>query len=231
MLFNEVCLLFSLLNGTGDIIGIDYGMAFGMATSQLPVPEVVPCRLTAQFQFLIPGLSLNGSVRDSMVHTLRVAKAESGSIIAALSVFVTEPTLNWLKEAEKKTENRFQATFTKESTNWSPTQIVERTDNLLNGFHPSVITCQDLQENKIFLTADGQKLLPQLIAVVRGNRSMLTSLETIKRKVEPHSSRRASMPQQGLSSEQQVSGSQFFLINRLIQPKINSFYVPCRSNA
>uniref|UniRef100_A0A0P6IJU2 non-specific serine/threonine protein kinase n=1 Tax=Daphnia magna TaxID=35525 RepID=A0A0P6IJU2_9CRUS len=188
----------------GDIIGIDYGMAFGMATSQLPVPEVVPCRLTAQFQFLIPGLSLNGSVRDSMVHTLRVAKAESGSIIAALSVFVTEPTLNWLKEAEKKTENRFQATFTKESTNWSPTQIVERTDNLLKGFHPSVITCQDLQENKIFLTADGQKLLPQLIAVVRGNRSMLTSLETIKRKVEPHSSRRASMPQQGLSSEQQI---------------------------
>ncbi|KAI9558578.1 hypothetical protein GHT06_015366 [Daphnia sinensis] len=191
----------------GDVIGIDYGMAFGMAMSQLPVPEIVPCRLTAQFQFLIPGLSLNGSIRDSMVHTLRVAKTESGSIIAALSIFVAEPTLNWLKEAEILTENRYQATFTNESTSWSPAQIIERTDNLLKGFHPSVITCQDLQKNKIFSTTDGQKLLPQLFAVVRG--STLTSLEmgpeiaAIKRKAELHSSRRASMPQQGLSSDQQ----------------------------
>lgn len=185
-------------------------MAFGMATSQLAVPEVVPCRLTAQFQFLIPGLGLNGSVRDSMVHTLRVAKAESGSIIAALSVFVAEPTVDWLKVIETTTEHRSQATSTKESTSWSPAQIVQRTDNLLKGFHPSVITCQDLRKNKIFSTADGQKLLPQLFAVVQGNGGVLASSEVdsesaaVKRKLEQRVSHRASMPQHGLSPDQQV---------------------------
>jgi len=48
------------MNCLGDIIGIDFGMAFGSATSKLPIPELVPCRLTPQFQNLIPGLALNG---------------------------------------------------------------------------------------------------------------------------------------------------------------------------
>ena len=49
----------------GDIIGIDFGMAFGSATSKLPIPELVPCRLTPQFQNLIPGLALNGRCNRS----------------------------------------------------------------------------------------------------------------------------------------------------------------------
>jgi DNA-dependent protein kinase catalytic subunit len=209
-----MCNIFS----KGDIISIDYGMAFGTATNQLAVPEVVPCRLTTQFQYLIPGLGLNGPIRESMIHTLRVIKEESGSIIAALSIFVTEPTLDWLKRAEKMaTRSRTEAS-NNESTDWSPVEVIQRTENLLNGSHPSKITCDDLKRNTIFSTAEGRKLLPVLVSVVQGTSDPSTvagSSDTIvnKRRIECYPSRRASMPKQELSSDQQVGDFSYLFLN------------------
>lgn len=184
-------------------------MAFGMGTSQLPVPEVVPCRLTTQFQFLIPGLGLNGCIRESMIHTLRVAKEESDSIMAALSVFVTEPTLDWLKHAETMAKRSQTKKLENNSAVWAPVEFLRRTENLLNGFHPSKITCDDLEKNKIFSTTEGRKLLPLVVSVVQGT-DCPTAVETKsdsvvnKRKIENTKGLRVNMPKQGLSSDQQV---------------------------
>lgn len=46
----------------GEMIGIDFGMAFGTATSTLSVPELVPCRLTKLFENLIPALGFHGII-------------------------------------------------------------------------------------------------------------------------------------------------------------------------
>ena len=46
---------------TGDFVGIDFGMAFGFATIAQILPELVPFRLTRQFQQLIPGLGVKGN--------------------------------------------------------------------------------------------------------------------------------------------------------------------------
>lgn len=201
-------------------------MAFGMGTNQLPVPEVVPCRLTTQFQFLIPGLGLNGCIRESMIHTLRVAKEESGSIMAALSVFVTEPTLDWLKHAETMAKRSQTKKFKNNSAVWAPVEFLLRTENLLNGFHPSKITCDDLEKNKIFSTTEGRKLLPLVVSVVQG--TDFTDVGTksdsvvIKRKIENTKNLRASMPKQGLSSDQQVcSFPNFSVLARNITSCIN----------
>ena len=188
-------------------------MAFGTATSRLAVPEIVPCRLTTQFQYLIPGLGLNGPVRESMDHALRVAKAESGSIIAALSVFVTEPTLDWLRHSEAMARViQNDATLTNDNNVgsnlcWSPTEVVKRTENLLKGFHPSEITCRDLEKNNVFLTAEGSKLLVKLCTIVRG-KTVKTDSEVVlskKRKIENNVNYRANFPSKGLSTNQQVS--------------------------
>lgn len=195
----------------GDVIGIDYGYAFGTATFRLAVPEIVPCRLTTQFQHLIPGLGLNGPVRESMSHTLRVAKAESGPIIAALSVFVTEQTLDWLSHAEKKIKSTQLAKIstTEQLNSWSPTEVVQRTENLLSGIHPSEVTCRDLQKNNIFSTPEGQKVLLQLLSIVRGKTSLSDAsnfepnTSTNKRKVE-NIGFRGNLPSMGLSTDQQV---------------------------
>lgn len=215
--FGNLFIINYVLFSIGDIISIDYGMAFGMATNQLPVPEVVPCRLTTQFQFLIPGLGLNGCIRESMIHTLRVAKEESGWIMAALSVFVTEPTLDWLKHAETMAKRSQTEQLKNDSTMWAPVEFLRRTENLLNGFHPSEITCDDLRKNKIFATIEGRKLLPLIACVVQGTDRPFTSVETNsestnKRKME-NKSRRASMPKQGLSSDQQVYRFSFLACN------------------
>lgn len=49
----------------GDVIGIDFGLAFGFATTTLPLPELVPFRLSPQFQNLIPGLGAKGGGQPS----------------------------------------------------------------------------------------------------------------------------------------------------------------------
>ncbi len=48
---------------TGQVISIDFGYAFGVATSHLPVPELVPLRLTPQILALMEPLGTHGLFR------------------------------------------------------------------------------------------------------------------------------------------------------------------------
>ncbi|KAI9329681.1 kinase-like domain-containing protein [Zopfochytrium polystomum] len=56
---------------TGGIIGIDFGHAFGSATEVLPVPELVPFRLTKQMERLLLPLGVPVLMLDPMVNTMR----------------------------------------------------------------------------------------------------------------------------------------------------------------
>lgn len=191
------------------MIGIDYGCAFGTATSRLRWPELVPCRLTAQFKNLIPGLGLNGSIKESMNLTLTVAKEETRSLMAALSVFVTEPTLEWETKVISMTGSVSSCV---QRNCLSPEDIVRRTENLLNGAHPSEITCTDLEKNTIFSTAEGKRILPQLLSVVRGRVSQSLAAFQTDSPVPSKSGKRrheetrfrATLPTQGLSTSEQV---------------------------
>jgi DNA-dependent protein kinase catalytic subunit len=59
-----------LLFFSGRLIGIDFGHAFGTATQFLPIPELMPFRLTRQLtQFLQP-LDSEGLLNHNMVHAL-----------------------------------------------------------------------------------------------------------------------------------------------------------------
>ena len=52
------------------MIGIDFGHAFGSATQFLPIPELIPFRLTRQLtNFLLP-LDADGLLKHNMVHTM-----------------------------------------------------------------------------------------------------------------------------------------------------------------
>jgi DNA-dependent protein kinase catalytic subunit len=55
---------------SGGLIGIDFGHAFGSATQFLPIPELIPFRLTRQLtNFLLP-LDSEGLLKHNMVHCL-----------------------------------------------------------------------------------------------------------------------------------------------------------------
>ncbi|CAN0062863.1 unnamed protein product, partial [Hapterophycus canaliculatus] len=54
---------FLLDTSTGTVVGIDFGAAFGVGTTELPVPEMIPFRLTNQFQNLLQPLDSVGLLK------------------------------------------------------------------------------------------------------------------------------------------------------------------------
>lgn len=55
---------------SGTLLAIDFGHAFGSATELLPVPELIPFRLTRQLVGALEPLGIKGILEAAMVHTL-----------------------------------------------------------------------------------------------------------------------------------------------------------------
>ena len=84
---------------TGHEISIDFGHAFGSA-SFLPVPELLPFRFTPVIQgMLLPFKNGQGITRDIMIHVLKVLRENENVLLATLSTFIREPTIDLLKWA------------------------------------------------------------------------------------------------------------------------------------
>ncbi len=81
---------------SGRAIGIDFGMAFGHATMNIPVPELMPIRLTRQILKLIAPLEHRGLFESSMLHTLRALRENNDILMCILDVFIKEPSVDWM---------------------------------------------------------------------------------------------------------------------------------------
>ena len=125
---------------TGRLVTIDFGYSFGVATSFLPVPELVPLRLTPQLLGVMAPLGTAGPFREVLAHSLSALRAEPEVLLAALETFVQEPTLDWgalaRREARRAGQESGQGleTFTRGRVG------VAR--DKLEGGHPSVITAR-----------------------------------------------------------------------------------------
>ncbi|XP_029105413.1 DNA-dependent protein kinase catalytic subunit-like [Scleropages formosus] len=132
---------------TGGMIGIDFGHAFGTATQFLPVPEMMPFRLTRQFLSLMQPMRESGLIQSTMVHCLRAYRASPDLLLNTMDIFVKEPSLDWknfgLKQL-KKGGTWTQSVNTKD-VNWYPVQKVNFARRKLEGVNPAVITCEELQ--------------------------------------------------------------------------------------
>ena len=135
-----------------------------------------------------------------MVHTLRVLRGESGPILSALSVFATEPTLDWLRHLEKSA-----------ATGWTPQDAILRAEKVLTkGAHPAEITCHDLNHNCTYNRHPN--ILEKLMGVVRGTRpDEGNSSPGTKRKQETLGvPSRSTLPTENLTIEQQAGLSFLF---------------------
>ncbi|KAI1889250.1 hypothetical protein AGOR_G00177210 [Albula goreensis] len=132
---------------TGGMVGIDFGHAFGSATQFLPVPELMPFRLTRQFLSLMQPMREAGLIQSIMVHSLRAYRADPDLLLNTMDIFVKEPSLDWknfeLKQL-KKGGTWIQNVNTKE-VNWYPIQKVNFARRKLEGANPSVITSEELK--------------------------------------------------------------------------------------
>lgn len=61
----------------------------------LPVPELMPFRLTSQFVNLMQPLKESGLIQSIMVHSLRAYRSEPDLLLNTMDVFVKEPSLDW----------------------------------------------------------------------------------------------------------------------------------------
>lgn len=183
---------------TGGMIGIDFGHAFGSATQFLPVPELMPFRLTQQFVNLMEPLKQSGLIHSVMVHSLRAYRAEPDLLLNTMDVFVKEPSLDW-KNFELK-QLKKGGTWTKDvntkEINWYPLQKVNFARRKLEGANPAAITSEEL------------KLGFEKDAAFSGMQSV--ALGTKEHNI------RAKLPAAGLSVEKQVD----CLLDQAMDPNV-----------
>ena len=91
---------------TGEVVGIDFGHAFGSATSVLRIPELMPFRLTPQLQKVFHPHDTSGWFRLGMVHSLTALSRNRDDIIATLQVFVEDPLVEWTERAREDNAKR-----------------------------------------------------------------------------------------------------------------------------
>ncbi|KAG8989610.1 Serine/threonine-protein kinase tel1 [Tulasnella sp. JGI-2019a] len=104
-----------LQNETGEVVHIDLGIAFDQGR-KLPIPELVPFRLTRD---MVDGLGSSGTegvFRRCAEETLRVLREDSDVIMTVLSVFKTDPLYSWTIHPLKLRRKQQETDTVKEGT-------------------------------------------------------------------------------------------------------------------
>ncbi|KAM5158207.1 DNA-dependent protein kinase catalytic subunit [Mantella aurantiaca] len=132
---------------TGGMIGIDFGHAFGTATQFLPIPELMPFRLTRQIVNLLLPMKEVGIFDSVMIHALRAYRTNPDFLISTMDVFVKEPSLDWknFEAKQMKKKGEWQKEINTKSQGWYPVQKINCARRKLSGVNPVEITCEELR--------------------------------------------------------------------------------------
>ncbi len=84
---------------TGGLVGIDFGHAFGSATQLLPIPELMPFRLTRQLLGVLQPLDAAGLLKRSMTYALCALRENKDMLIQTMKIFIEDPTVDWINQA------------------------------------------------------------------------------------------------------------------------------------
>ena len=172
----------------GQILGIDFGIAFGNGI-QLAVPELIPFRLTRQIEGVLAPMGVRGLFSLTMVHAIRGMQGKRDLILDASHVFVTDPLFDWVKSAKSKntTSISLQSGQTGNinmgesiahasgsgstpqqpiiSTSWYPKKKLGKMKEKLLCRNPVLIMLDELTDTR----HNRMKYIPQLRASVRGD--------------------------------------------------------------
>lgn len=130
---------------TGKIIGIDFGMAYGMATRDLLIPELIPLRLTPQFVKVVGPMETSGLIKKSMVYTLRAIRAARKTMMAAMAAFMTDQSITVnLNEYDEDSE-----TMASDSPHSNPKHRINVVNRKLMGANPALLIANDLKCGQI----------------------------------------------------------------------------------
>lgn len=133
----------------GCSVGIDFGHAFGSATTFLPIPELMPMRMTRQIRNLMLSLREKGLMEGSMVHCLRAMRKNADLLLTIMDVFIKEPSLDWQNFADKQKKSMMRAGFNMDgladNLEWYPKQKVAYARKKLHGYNPVNVMGDELK--------------------------------------------------------------------------------------
>ncbi|KAJ3289779.1 hypothetical protein HK104_007245 [Borealophlyctis nickersoniae] len=163
---------------SGRIIAIDFGHAFGSATEVLPVPELIPFRLTKQMILFLEPLGISGLLEYPMINVMTAMQGGKDSLLNAMDIFMKEPLMEWRKFAITQAQKQAQKSKgTQESYDidqtsltapqWYPQQKLDIARRKLEGENPAYLTGQELQWGH-----EGRKWYPEARKVLMGDASI-----------------------------------------------------------
>ena len=122
---------------TGQVVAIDFGHAFGSATTLLSIPELMPFRLSPQMVHVLGPLGTD-MLAPHMSRTIKVMRDQKALLLSIASLFLSEPLHVWQKE----------------TTVWKPLSAVarEKVDTVrrkLDCENPVRILCDDVRRNGV----------------------------------------------------------------------------------
>ncbi|CAD5112585.1 DgyrCDS1798 [Dimorphilus gyrociliatus] len=191
----------------GAVVGIDFGYAFGVATQILPIPELIPFRLTRQFLNLMQPHKAVGLFRSTMIHIFNSLRRNADLLLAALDVFIKEPSVD-LKHFEEKLEKSAFGPTGKDSiatmdktsitANWLPKRKIELVKRKLQGSNPAYLTKIDLESGKL------KGLTCEVPSKKSGRLEVSPLNDYLQILMGSEANIRAQLPEDNLTVEQQV---------------------------
>ncbi|KAH0786041.1 serine-protein kinase ATM [Histomonas meleagridis] len=110
---------------TGEVIHIDLGIAFEQGKA-LPVPELIPFRLTGE---IIDGMGwkgVDGVFRKSCEKTMKVLRQNVGYFLTVLEVFINDPLYSWkMPNKPKNSSHTFNDTGESSNTKAAESVILQ----------------------------------------------------------------------------------------------------------
>jgi len=127
-----------LLAKGGELVAIDFGYSFGIGTTMLPVPELLPMRFSRNLRgFLEPVPGQRGQVRYGMVAGMHALRENRKRLLDLCQIFATEPLVDWASAMKDKAA----------ATLDTMAQIVVA-DLKLQGARPSGVLCKELRSRQ-----------------------------------------------------------------------------------
>ena len=90
---------FLIDSSDGAFVGIDFGYAFGTGICNLPIPELIPFRLTPQLRQIMGPLASTTAMELCMVAALAPLQERRSVLLNVMEVFIQEPLMDWMRPA------------------------------------------------------------------------------------------------------------------------------------
>ena len=134
------------------------GTGFGQGQWGLPVPELIPFRLTPMLANVLQPADTTDALKLHMAMCMQALSDSASELLTAMNVFITEPLQDWLKPAG---DNKFsgsssddastvygsQATLSDAPAKWFPLRRIRIAQRKLRCGHPCSIMQEELTEN------------------------------------------------------------------------------------